>query len=49
MIIKDKSRDQKLQYNIDREAAKNLALLSRKVDEYEFLQEKKYYLPVKVG
>ena len=49
MIIKDKSRDERLQYNIDREAAKTLALLSRKFDEYKFLQEKKYYLPVKVG
>ena len=33
----DKIRDQKLQYNINREAAKTLALSSGKNDEYEYL------------
>ena len=33
----DKIRDQKLQYNINREAAKTLTLSSGKNDEYEYL------------
>ena len=33
----DKSRDEKLQYGIDKEAAK-LALSSRKIDKYEYLK-----------
>ena len=33
----DKIRDQKLQYNINREAAKTLALSSGKNNEYEYL------------
>ena len=37
MIIDDKIRYEKLQYNINREAAKILALPSGKIDKYEFL------------
>ena len=37
MIIDDKIRYEKLQYNINREAAKILALSSGKIDKYEFL------------
>ena len=48
MIINGKIRDEKLQYNINREAVKISALLSGKYDKYEYLQTKKYYLPVKV-
>ena len=35
MTIDDKIRDEKLQYNINREAAKIPALSSGKVDKYE--------------
>ena len=35
MIIDDKIRDEKLQYNINREAVKISALSSGKIDKYE--------------
>ena len=37
MTIEDKIRDEKLQYDINREAAKVSALLSGKIDMYEYL------------
>ena len=37
MTIKDQVRDEKLQYDINREAAKISALSSGKVDSYEYL------------
>ena len=37
MTIDDKIRDEKLQYDINREAAKISALVSGKIDKYEFL------------
>ena len=37
MIIDDKIRDEKLQYDINREAAKTSALSSGKIDKYEYL------------
>ena len=37
MTIEDQIRDEKLQYDIDREAAKISALLSDKLDIYEYL------------
>ena len=37
MTIDDKVRDEKLQYDINREAAKISALSSGKIDEYEYL------------
>ena len=37
MTIDDKIRDEKLQYDINREAAKLWALLSGKIDKYEYL------------
>ena len=37
MIIRLEMRDQKLQYDINREAAKISALSSRKIDKYEYL------------
>ena len=37
MTIDDKIRDEKLQYNINREAAKTSDLSSGKIDKYEFL------------
>ena len=33
----NKIRDEKLQYDINREGAKILELLSRKIDKYEYL------------
>ena len=41
MTIDDKMRDQKLQYNINREAAKISALLSGKINKYEHLTGEK--------
>ena len=40
MIIDDKIKDEKLQYDINREAAKISVLSSGKIDEYEFLTGK---------
>ena len=40
MTIDDKIIDEKLQYDINREAAKISALSSRKVDKYEYLAGK---------
>ena len=37
MTINDKIRDEKLQYDINREAAKILALSSGKIDKCEYL------------
>ena len=37
MTIDDKIRDEKLQYDINRETAKISALSSGKIDKYEFL------------
>ena len=37
MAIDDKIRDEKLQYDINREAAKISALSSGKIDKYEYL------------
>ena len=37
MIIEDKIRDEKLQHDINRKAAKISALSSRKIDKYEYL------------
>ena len=41
MTIDDRVRDVKLQYNINREAAKISALSSGKINKYEFLTGKK--------
>ena len=37
MTINDQIRDEKLQYDINREAAKTLVLSSNKIDKYEYL------------
>ena len=37
MTIEDQIKDEKLQYDINREVAKILALSSGKIDKYEFL------------
>ena len=39
MIIDDQIRDEKLQYDINRKAAKISALPSGKIDKYEYLTE----------
>ena len=41
MTINDQVRDEKLQYDINREAAKISALSSGKIDKYEYLTDKK--------
>ena len=47
MIIDDKIRDEKLQYKINREAAKISALSSEKLISLNILQVKKYYPQIK--
>ena len=47
MAIEDNIRGEKLQYDIDREAAKTSALSSRKMINLNILQVKKYCLLVK--
>ena len=42
MTIEDQIRDEKLQYDINREAAKISALSSGKIDKYKCLLVKKY-------
>ena len=37
MIIEDQIRDEKLQYDVNREAAKISAVSSGKIDKYEYL------------
>ena len=37
MVIEDEIRDEKLQYDINRQAAKISALSSGKIDKYEYL------------
>ena len=39
MTIEDQIRDEKLQYDINREAAKISALSSGKIDKYEYLTD----------
>ena len=39
MTINDKIRDELLQYDINREAGKISALLSGKIDKYEYLTD----------
>ena len=40
MAVDDKIRDQKLQYDMNREAAKISALSSGKIDKYKYLTGK---------
>ena len=44
MTIDDKIRDEKLQYDINKKAAKISGLSSGKIDKYEYLTGEKYYL-----
>ena len=47
MTIDDKIREEKLLYDIKREAAEISVLRSGKFDEYEYLQVNKYCLLIK--
>ena len=47
MAIDDKIRDEKLQYDINREEAKISTITSGKIDKYEYLPVKKCYLLIK--
>ena len=44
MTTDDKIRDEKLEYNINREDAKTSALSSGKINEYEYEMQKYYHL-----
>ena len=44
MTIDDKIEDEKLQHNINREAAKIPVLSSTKIDKYEYLTGEYYHL-----
>ena len=43
MAVHEKTKDEKLQHEINREAAKISTLTSGKIDKYNILQVKKYY------
>ena len=45
MIIDEKMRDEKLQYDINREAAKISASSSGKIDKYEYLTDEQILPP----
>ena len=45
MKIDDKIKDEKLQYDVSREAAKRSALSSRKIDKYVFVAGEEILLP----
>ena len=47
MIIDDKIKDEKPQYNINREAAKISSLSSGKIEKYKYLHGKQYHLLIK--
>ena len=44
MTIEDQVKDEKLQYDINRETAKISALSSSKIDKYEYLTGEEIYL-----
>ena len=48
MTIDDEIRDEKIQYDINREAAKNQHCHQKKLINMNFLQVKKYYHLIKV-
>ena len=47
ITIDDKIRDEKLQYDIKREAVEISALSSEKIDKYEYLTVEENYLLIK--
>ena len=48
MTIDDKIRDEKLHYDINREAAKISALSSSKIDKYKHLTGEEILPPIKI-
>ena len=46
IIIDEKLRGEKTQYDIDSEVLKNSSIIIRQDDKYEYLTGKEYYLPV---
>ena len=48
MQINDKTKDEKLQYNINREVAKISALSQSKIVKYEYLTSEKYCHLIKI-
>ena len=49
MTTDDKIRDEILEYDINREAAKISAISSGKIDKMNILQVKKYYILINEG
>ena len=47
MTTDDRIRDEKIQYDINSEAAKLSAILSDLIDKYEYLTGEEYYLLIK--
>ena len=47
MTIDVKIKDEKLQYDVNNEGAKISALLSGKINKYNYLKVKKYFLLIK--
>ena len=47
MTINYQIKDEKLQYDINREVTKILPLFSNKIGKYEVVQEKEYYHTIK--
>ena len=47
MTTDDRIRDEKIQYDINREAAKLSAILSDLIDKCEYLTGEEYYLLIK--
>ena len=47
MTIDVKNKDEKLQYDVNNEAAKISALLSGKINKYNYLKVKKYFILIK--
>ena len=48
MTIDDKIRDEKLQYDINREAAKTSAFSSREIEKYEYLTGEEILMILKI-
>ena len=48
IMINDEIRNEKLQHDIDKEAAKTLALSSGKIDKYDYLNSKEILPSIKV-
>ena len=48
IMINDEIRNEKLQHDIDKEAAKTLALSSGKIDKYEYLNGEEILSYIKV-